>query len=360
MPAVRPTARRVCQPGARSATVDRTSGRSGASSGSPARTETPSSIARPDRTATPSAPSPRSRPLLQETVLLNATVRARDALRRLRPDRTPSTSPRDPLPPRCGAWLLTRTVDRRGSTPSASPPDAIGRSPTARTGVTRRERLARRLGLTPARTAALRARFAGRERLLPIGVALLVLVGSMSAIAVPPPTGAVGGTTGGGEAPRLAVAGLENGERRLRQRGRRRRCDRSTAGAARLDLSRRRQRRRRQPDGPVPGRRHPAQADRRRHVGRRRAEHAAHLPGPVRRHADRHRPPLRRVDDDPVVGQPPQVEGRLKVGQKLVIPPVDGTVHVVKAGRDAGQDRRCRGRVGRRHHVVQRADRSTS
>ena len=64
------------------------------------------------------------------------------------------------------------------------------------------------------------------------------------------------------------------------------------------------------PEGPVPRRRHAAQADRGRHVDRRRLGDAAHATGSVRRHPDRHRPPFRRIDDDRVVGQPPQVEGR--------------------------------------------------
>jgi murein DD-endopeptidase MepM/ murein hydrolase activator NlpD len=58
--------------------------------------------------------------------------------------------------------------------------------------------------------AAIRTRFSGREGLLPIGVALLVLLGSLSSLAVPAASGAVGGTTGFGSAPRLTVAGLEN------------------------------------------------------------------------------------------------------------------------------------------------------
>ncbi len=42
--------------------------------------------------------------------------------------------------------------------------------------------------------------------------------------------------------------------------------------------------------------------------GRRRPDRD--LQGQVRRHAGRHRPPQRRLDDDPVVGEQPEVEGR--------------------------------------------------
>src|SRR6185437_9713091 len=120
--------------------------------------------------------------------------------------------------------------------------DALGAAPAAQVishgahRQTPRERLARRLGLTATTGAAFRARFAGRERILPIGVALLVLVGSLSAIALPAPIGAVGGTSGGGEVPRLAVAGLENGgegyDSGIGVDG-----AMDSAGAARLDLA---------------------------------------------------------------------------------------------------------------------------
>ena len=47
---------------------------------------------------------------------------------------------------------------------------------------------------------------------------------------------------------------------------------------------------------------------------------------------DRHREPLRRLDDDRLVGQQAEVEGRAPVGQTLVIPPVNGLVVTVKEG----------------------------
>ncbi len=195
--------------------------------------------------------------------------------------------------------------------------------------MTWRERALSRLGLTSARSSALRARFAGPERLLPIGVAILVLFGSLSAIATPGPIGAVGGTRSGGEAPRLAVAGLENGgfDSGIGVDGA---IDR--AGAARLDLSGDLEAGGVQPEGPyladgtllkpiavdtsIGG-----GADTLRSY---RVRSGDTLTG-IARHFGvsmmtlwwaNH---LKSKDD-------------LKVGQKLVIPPVDGTVHVVKAG----------------------------
>ena len=54
-------------------------------------------------------------------------------------------------------------------------------------------------------------------------------------------------------------------------------------------------------------RRHAAEAGRGRHDRRGRQGPHADLPGPLRRHAHRHRPQVRRLDDDRVVGEPPPV-----------------------------------------------------
>ncbi|MEO8228745.1 MAG: M23 family metallopeptidase [Chloroflexota bacterium] len=195
--------------------------------------------------------------------------------------------------------------------------------------MTARERAFSRLGLTSARTAALRARFAGRERLLPIGVAILVLFGSLSAIATPGPTGAVGGTRNGGEAARLAVAGLENGgyDSGVGVDG-----AMVAAGAARLDLSGDTEAGGVQPEGPYladgtllkPIAVDTSIADGTDTLRSYRVRSGDTLTG-IARHFGvsmmtvwwaNH---LKSKND-------------LKVGQKLVIPPVDGTVHVVKAG----------------------------
>ncbi len=259
----------------------------------------------------------------------NATVRARDAFRRLRPDRSPSTFPAATAL-RARAVLLGRTVISRIDalgTPAA--PSVISHGAHR---LTRRERLALRLGLTPARGAALRARFAGRERLLPIGVALLVLVGSLSAIALPATAGAVGGTSGAGDAPRLAVAGLENGgegyDSGIGVDGAIGAID--AAGAARLDLAG--DEVPDAPEGPYladgtllkPIAVDTSIADASESLRTYRVRSGDTLTG-IARHFGvsmmtvwwaNH---LKSKDD-------------LKVGQKLVIPPVDGTVHIVKAG----------------------------
>ena len=197
--------------------------------------------------------------------------------------------------------------------------------------ITRRERALTRLGLTSTRLAELHARLAGRERLLPIGVAILVLFGSLTAIATPPPTGAVGGTQGGGEAPRLAVAGLENGDQGY-DTGFGVDGAIDTAGAARLDLSGDAETGASQPEGPYladgtllkPIAVDTSIADGTDTLRSYRVRSGDTLTG-IARHFGvsmmtlwwaNH---LKSKDD-------------LKVGQKLVIPPVDGTVHVVKAG----------------------------
>ena len=157
----------------------------------------------------------------------------------------------------------------------------------------------------PARPSSFGASLIGRERLLPIGVALLVLLGSLSAIAVPAPTGAVGGTTGRGDSPRLAVAGLENGGDTY-DPGIGSTARSISAGAARLDFASDETAAR--PEGPYladgtllkPIAVDTSIAD--------ASDTLPLLPRPWRGHAHRDRPPFRRVDDDPVVGQSPQVE----------------------------------------------------
>jgi murein DD-endopeptidase MepM/ murein hydrolase activator NlpD len=195
---------------------------------------------------------------------------------------------------------------------------------------TRPERIAMRLGLTTTRIEGLRGRFAGRERLLPIGVAVLVLFGSMSAIAAPAPTGAVGGTTGAGSAPRLAVAGLESsGE--VADSGIGVDGGLDPAGQARLDLSADSPADT-QPDGPYladgtllkPIAVDTSIEDAAQTIRTYRVRSGDTLTG-IASHFGismmtlwwaNH---LKSKDD-------------LKVGEKLLIPPVDGTVHVVKAG----------------------------
>jgi murein DD-endopeptidase MepM/ murein hydrolase activator NlpD len=194
--------------------------------------------------------------------------------------------------------------------------------------LTQRERVASRLGLKAGATDAFRTRLAGRERLLPIVVAILVLVGSLSAIAAPAPTGAVGATSGG-SAPRLAVAGLENGSEGL---------DDSvavdgtvdSAGAARLDL---------EGDAGPETPEGPYLAD-----GTLLKPIAVDTSlGDVSDTLQTYR--VRAGDTLTGIAHHFGVsmmtlwwanhlksKDSLKVGQKLIIPPVDGTVHVVKAG----------------------------
>jgi murein DD-endopeptidase MepM/ murein hydrolase activator NlpD len=224
--------------------------------------------------------------------------------------------------------LLARVVTRLASLAPAPGRQVIAHGAHR---ITRRERVRLRLGLTPTRMAALRAGLAGRERLLPIGVAILVLFGSLTAIAAPAPTGAVGGTRGGGEAPRLAVAGLENGgegyDSGIGVDG-----AIDLAGAARLDLSGDAQMAGAQPAGPYladgtllkPIAVDTSIGDGADSLRSYRVRSGDTLTG-IARHFGvsmmtlwwaNH---LKSKDD-------------LKVGQKLIIPPVDGTVHVVKAG----------------------------
>ena len=224
--------------------------------------------------------------------------------------------------------LAGRVVTRLGALAPAPGRQIIARGAHR---ITRRERTLNRLGLTSSRMAELRTRMAGRDRLLPIGVAILVLFGSLTAIATPGPTGAVGGTTGGGEAPRLAVAGLENSDGGYDSGiGVDGAID--TAGAARLDLSGDAESGAGQPEGPYladgtllkPIAVDTSVADSADTLRSYRVRSGDTLTG-IAQHFGvsmmtlwwaNH---LKSKDD-------------LKVGQKLVIPPVDGTVHVVKAG----------------------------
>jgi len=272
--------------------------------------------------------------------LQNATVRVRDAFRRQhRPDRT--TSPR----PSAGALVRGRTASLARSTVTRSATlarsaltrmAALG-APPARTvnahgahRLTLRERLATRLGITPARGAALQRRILGRERLLPIGVALLILFASLGSVAAPPPTGAVGGTTGAGSAPRLPVAGLENaGDMVDSGAGVDGTLD--PAGLARLDLSADAPADS-QPDGPYladgtllkPIAVDTSVADASDAIRIYRVRSGDTLTG-IARHFGVSMMTLWWANHL-------KSKDALKVGQKLLIPPVDGTVHVVKAG----------------------------
>ena len=257
----------------------------------------------------------------------NATVRARDAVRRHRPDRT------SPMPPAIRAiGDRTRALVQAIATaiPSRTPAPARGAIPYGAHRVTLRERVADRIGWTSGTTAALRARLGGRERVLPIVVALLVLIGSLSSIANPPTTGATGGTNGAGTAPRLAVAGLENsGDATDPSVGVDGTID--NAGAARLDATADSQPDA-QPAGPYlsdgtllkPIAVDTSIADASELLQTYRVRSGDTLTG-IAHHFGvsmmtlwwaNH---LKSKDD-------------LKVGQKLVIPPVDGTIHIVKAG----------------------------
>ncbi len=255
----------------------------------------------------------------------NATVRVRDVLRRHRSDRIPPALPAiGALRDRSAGFARTvaarlRTLD----TPPARPVLAHGAH-----RLTQRERVAARLGLKAGTTDALRTRFAGRERLLPIIVAILVLLGSFSAIASPAPTGAVGGTSGGG-APRLAVAGLENGSEGL---------DDSvavdgtidSAGAARLDV---------QGDTGPETPQGPYLADGTLLKPIAVDTSLGDVSDTLQTYRVRSGDTLTGIAHHFGVSMMTlwwanhlKSKDSLKVGQKLIIPPVDGTVHIVKAG----------------------------
>jgi murein DD-endopeptidase MepM/ murein hydrolase activator NlpD len=265
--------------------------------------------------------------------LLNAAVRARDALRRLRPDRTTSNGTATTLRYRSvGAGPSEEGTTRSGRPAHARPIDRGGRRSTG----ARRLRLGERVGAALGRLAtrpvvALRSgpRLGDRERLLPIVVALLVLVGSLSSIARPAPTGAVGGTTSGDQ-PRLAIAGLEADTTGIDSGVG---VDGYDPGAARLDPA---------GDGDLSAANAPE--------GPYLADGTLLKPIAVDTTVDDGASTLREYrvrSGDTLTGiarhfglsmmtlwwaNHLKSKDALHVGQKLVIPPVDGTVHVVLVG----------------------------
>lgn len=79
--------------------------------------------------------------------------------------------------------------------------------------ISRSERVANRLlALISPRLDRLATRVGGRERVLPIGVAILVLIASVSSVAVSATVnGATGSTSGAGVGPRLTIGGIDAG-----------------------------------------------------------------------------------------------------------------------------------------------------
>ncbi len=178
---------------------------------------------------------------------------------------------------------------------------------------------------------ALGARLGGRERILPVGVAVLVLIGSLSGLVSAGPTGAIGGTHAGGSTPRLAVAGLQNVE------------GGSAAGigvdgvlgdpgADRLALTADAQSTTDQPEGPFladgtllkPIAVTTTVADGADKLQTYRVRSGDTLTG-IARHFGISMMTLWWANNL-------KSKDALHVGERLVIPPVDGTVHVVKEG----------------------------
>ena len=183
------------------------------------------------------------------------------------------------------------------------------------------------------------------ERILPISVATIVAAASLLAVIPATPQGAVGGTEGRGTDVRLAVnGGVDSVGGGLRQP---RTTTRSIDGLADRgdvtfrpvklpELDRHGPRGREVDHRSRAGARRRDAADRVRagDRGRGRRRPDRDLQGQVGRHPERHREPLRRVDDDPVVGEQARVEGR---------PP-----HRPGAAHPAGQRARVHGQ-GHRH-----------
>ena len=181
--------------------------------------------------------------------------------------------------PRRATPASARAIDARSRRLTA--PRPARRSPMAAHRITRRERHrhADRLG-PPARPSSLRASRDRDRRAAPADRAspLLVLLASLSAIAVPAlDRAAVGGTAGRRRgSPRLGASPARRRRRHLtiggarrRRRGRSRRGRPASTSPSDETAA--------QPDGAVPRRRHAAQARRRRHDRRRRRRQAPQL-----------------------------------------------------------------------------------
>ena len=256
--------------------------------------------------------------------MLNATVRVRDAYRRLRPDRP------TPALPAIGA-LRDRSAGFMHSLSARLGAHRVPRRAVIAHGAHRLtfgERAATRLGIRPGASNRVLAAFTGRERVLPIIVALLVLVGSLSAIATPAPAGAVGGTTAGTE-PRLAVAGLENGSPSYDDSVA---VDGSidAAGAARIDV---------EGDAGPETPSGPFLADGTLLKPIAVDTSLSDVSGTLQTYRVRAGDTLTGIAHHFGVSMMTlwwanhlKSKDSLKVGQKLIIPPVDGTVHIVKAG----------------------------
>ena len=249
----------------------------------PAKQETPAQESRiPGRSIPPSAfPSDAPGPSPQETVLLNAPAGALRVIARLRP--TPSERSMRATRFHSRSVGLARGLGARLA--SLAHVAHLGPRPGHRP-----------LPVTLRRSLVIRL---ASERMIPIVAALMVLGASMVSLqpAAAQPIGQVsaGGTdvrlaVGGGDAADqpdpFEVAGLFGGPRV------------AAAGAEEA------------PAESYARRRHDLQARRRRHDRPRRQGPAPDVHGPGGRHAHRHRQPLRRLDDDRLVGQQAQLEGR--------------------------------------------------
>ena len=172
------------------------------------------------------------------------------------------------------------------------------------------------------------------ERLVSItAVGLVAVAIALSNLGSSTAAGPTGNTSGAGSEPRIALGGAVSGLDNAPQGG----IDDRFAGggltalaAADLIRSRARSVRRRHDRGPFSADGtllKPVSVDTTVADGSRPPPD---LPRSLGRHADRHRLQVPRVDDDRVVGEQPQEQGRPKIGQTLTIPPVNGVVVTVQ------------------------------